>query len=298
MILEESLIQQTVQEHLSAIYFGLVWAAFAVYFAWKGGWFSIYSPPPISNSSIKFLDVIAGFAYFIISQAIVIPAVFVFVYFLETGQQVNLDQLSQVTKSWLSVGIILGAYLSLLLFYFLYLTPEQRKDIFGTGEYSWYKQYLIGTGAWFLIFPIIIIWSQFSEMLILVLTKEAPSTQLAVEQFKLVIGHPVLMTLLGFIIFALTPIAEEFLFRGLLQSWLIKYFDSTIVGIVLASVVFALFHFAPSQGTSNIPLISTLFLLSCTLGFLYKKQQSLWASIGLHSTFNAISLLMIMKGDG
>src|SRR3989304_2390656 len=64
--------------------------------------------------------------------------------------------------------------------------------------------------------------------------------------------------------------------------------------IFLAGLCFALFHLAPSQGLGNISLIVSLFAFSCYLGFIYEKRGSLFASIGLHMTFNAVSTFRIL----
>ena len=64
---------------------------------------------------------------------------------------------------------------------------------------------------------------------------------------------------------------------------------------MIASLIFAAFHFSTSQGLNNIELLVSLFVLSCFLGFLYERQESLLASMALHATFNAISILAILE---
>jgi membrane protease YdiL (CAAX protease family) len=94
------------------------------------------------------------------------------------------------------------------------------------------------------------------------------------------------------LIVTLVPFLEEVLFRGFLQTWLRR-----VVGVSgaiwLTALTFALFHFSTSQGADNVELISSLFVLGCFLSFLRERQRSLWAPIGLHAAFNAISILMI-----
>ena len=94
-----------------------------------------------------------------------------------------------------------------------------------------------------------------------------------------------------------TLILEEFLFRGVLQNFLKKYFKRD-VSIIITSLVFAFFHYSPSQKLSNISIIGSLFVLACFLSFLYERQKSLFAPIFLHATFNAISIinLIFIKG--
>ena len=91
----------------------------------------------------------------------------------------------------------------------------------------------------------------------------------------------------------LVPITEEFLFRGLLQSWLKQKLRSPLCSILFSSGIFVFFHYSSQLGLSNIPLLSSLFVLSCMLGYLYERQHSLWAPIGLHCFFNFMSLLLL-----
>jgi membrane protease YdiL (CAAX protease family) len=64
--------------------------------------------------------------------------------------------------------------------------------------------------------------------------------------------------------------------------------------IIFSALCFSLFHLAPSQGIGNISLVASLFLFALFLGFIYERQASLFASIGLHMTFNAVSTVRIL----
>lgn len=88
------------------------------------------------------------------------------------------------------------------------------------------------------------------------------------------------------------PIIEEYLFRGLLQTFLRKRFGPR-ASILMSATVFAFFHFMPAQGVSNISLLATIFVLALYLGFCYEKRQSLFASIAMHMTFNAVGVLQV-----
>ena len=96
-----------------------------------------------------------------------------------------------------------------------------------------------------------------------------------------------------FTILIAAPIIEEFLFRGCLMTYLKRYMPPK-GAITLSALCFSLFHFAPSQGFGNISLVASLFVLALFLGFIYERQASLFASIGLHMTFNAVSTFRIL----
>jgi len=187
-------------------------------------------------------------------------------------------------------------YLCLVFYYLKFLTAEQKKSIFGDKTIIWYQKYFFGACTWFFIYPFVLASSLILDLAILVYLQKLPTEQYAVEQFRLALTQPTLLLVMGLTIPFLVPIAEEFLFRGLLQSWLKKRLNSPILGIIGAASIFSLFHYSSSQGVTNIQLLTTLFLLGCFLGYLYEKHKTLWASIGLHSMFNAMSALLILTG--
>jgi membrane protease YdiL (CAAX protease family) len=127
--------------------------------------------------------------------------------------------------------------------------------------------------------------------------KEMPD-QLAVEYVKAALKNPIYFVLAVANVSLFAPFIEELLFRGFLQTYLTNRF-STKIAIVLTSVLFAIFHFAPEQKLSNITILSSLFVLSCFLGFLYEKQKYLLSQMILHAAFNLISIfnLFFFKGN-
>jgi membrane protease YdiL (CAAX protease family) len=83
----------------------------------------------------------------------------------------------------------------------------------------------------------------------------------------------------------ITPVFEEMLFRGLLQSVLVRLVRQRWGGIVLASAVFGLVHAAQVQAV--LPMV----VFGLCLGFVYEKSGSLTAAILVHGLFNAKNLL-------
>ena len=124
----------------------------------------------------------------------------------------------------------------------------------------------------------------------------APEEQIAVKYLRTVAQFPLLFTVASLLIVFIVPIAEELLFRGFLQTWL-KQKVGWGKAILITSIIFSLFHFSTQQGAHNLSLLSSLFILSCFLGFLYERQQSLFASIALHMVFNGVSILLLLKGS-
>lgn len=155
--------------------------------------------------------------------------------------------------------------------------------------------YDFGSGifCWILAFPLVVVVGDLCDLLIYSVFGAQNYEQVAVVYLKMTKEHPsMLIIALGMILVA-APCVEEYLFRGILQNWLRRHLGAK-AAILLASLCFALFHFASSQGWGNVSLVVSLFLFACFLGFIYEKQRSLFASIGLHMAFNTVSALRIL----
>ncbi|MBN2063672.1 MAG: CPBP family intramembrane metalloprotease [Sedimentisphaerales bacterium] len=80
-----------------------------------------------------------------------------------------------------------------------------------------------------------------------------------------------------------TPIMEEFLFRGIVQNSLIRYSGSNWRGIIASAVLFALMH-------ANAQHFPALIVLGCCFGYAYSKTGSLLTAITMHAAFNAMNI--------
>ncbi len=85
----------------------------------------------------------------------------------------------------------------------------------------------------------------------------------------------------------LAPVAEELLFRGILQSMVRRYTHSPWFAILAASMLFVLVH-APYWHT-----MPALLALSLVLGYNYERTGRLLAPIVIHVCFNVINLVAI-----
>lgn len=153
--------------------------------------------------------------------------------------------------------------------------------------------WIIGALTWILGFPIVAVIGQLCDVLLYLFFGMQTYEQVAVRYLKMTLGSPPMLAIALFTILFAAPVIEEFLFRGMLQTW-IKNKIGTKAAVLLASMCFALFHLSASQGLGNISLALSLFSFACFLGFIYEKKASLFASIGLHMAFNAISTIRIL----
>lgn len=82
------------------------------------------------------------------------------------------------------------------------------------------------------------------------------------------------------------PIAEEFLFRGYIYG-VLRRFAGRTPAIVVSSLLFAAMHL-------HLPAMLGLVLLATILCLLYERTGSLWANIMVHSSFNTISIIILL----
>lgn len=99
-----------------------------------------------------------------------------------------------------------------------------------------------------------------------------------------------------------TPIFEEVLFRGVMQTFWVGVFaqglgvagegrnsaGSRWGAIVMTSALFALLH----AGWSS----PAIFVLSLGLGYVYERTGRLWPVIVMHALFNALSITLTLVG--
>jgi membrane protease YdiL (CAAX protease family) len=84
-------------------------------------------------------------------------------------------------------------------------------------------------------------------------------------------------------------VAEELLFRGLLQPALIKRLGPAF-GIGLASLIFGAIHVDPPQATGAA-------LIGLVLGFVSYRSGSLWPAMAAHAANNGLSVLFARYGE-
>ena len=87
----------------------------------------------------------------------------------------------------------------------------------------------------------------------------------------------------------LAPIHEELVYRGFLQTAVVRAGLKPWPAIMLTSALFALMH-----RTSNVPwyAIGTLFMLSVCLGFAFERSRSIAVPIAMHMGFNALNVVI------
>jgi membrane protease YdiL (CAAX protease family) len=256
--------------------------------AWKKGFYtwSMYPAPPIAFRNVGYLFAIYIGVTYVLSS-----------YF-----GALLQKYSETTTTSMIVFLQYVLIGFMLVGFYVYC-HTQAKDVFAKiwknpdvqPPTSPLYDFILGVMAWLVAFPVVQVVGQLMDMFLLVIFRFEGYEQVAVKYLKTTLENPA-MTILALIsIVIIAPLVEEFLFRGALQTYLKRHFQPK-TAIVITSVCFGLFHFSPEQGFGNISLIASLFVFGIFLGYVYEKQGSLYASIGLHLIFNFISSVRILFG--
>lgn len=86
----------------------------------------------------------------------------------------------------------------------------------------------------------------------------------------------------------LPAVSEELLMRGLVQGEYEKY--GSTIGVLLTSLIFALFHTNPAH-------IPSLFVAGVCYGVLTLMFRSVWPAVFAHAVNNAVSVLVVQKNQ-
>jgi membrane protease YdiL (CAAX protease family) len=89
------------------------------------------------------------------------------------------------------------------------------------------------------------------------------------------------------------PVAEEILFRGVLQPTLTAA-AGPWVGIGVVSLVFALLHQHEATGPAGMWLWAFILPVGVVAGWL-RYRRGLAGAVGVHMAFNSLSLLLILR---
>ncbi len=228
------------------------------------------------------------------------------VLFLVAGLFFNTTIFSMLSENTIiaqSRAAFASALLSviLLLTYYFCLDARLREQIFGVKaflQHNFRRAFVIGMLSWFIIYPFVLFTDEILQMFNLMVfhMQELPD-QVVILIFRESLASSASYIPMIIAIVVIAPIAEELFFRGFLHTFLRSRIGVKAALLVSASL-FAAIHFAPAQKLGNITLIGALFVLGWFLGFLFEKNKSLFAPIGLHMTFNALSLCnLVIFGD-
>jgi len=265
-------------------------AVATLFFAWRGGFFQLPSwqvqlPKP------RGWDVsIALFLYFGVQLAFV-PILAVVILGLWQGEvdAITLIMSSDV-QDWISFAAAASALPALIGFTWYRELPIWQPSSSKPQSALW--EWGTGVLTWLVAFPIVSTVGLTSKLVVRAFYEGPEPQQVAIQHLKNTMESPGAFFFAILAITVFIPMTEELLFRGYLQNWLRRY-CSTWKAVAITSLAFALVHLAVSQAWLNVVLFISLYVLSCFLGYLYEREKSLWAPIGLHMVFNAFTIVML-----
>lgn len=286
------------KQFLAAFGFLLFICLAANYIAWRNNFYQLTLPKESYTLSPKYP--LIAFAIYLGSSLFIAPLLYLLLSYYR-NQSLSLVEaiktLPATYQALIQLFFIAWVFGALLLF--LFYLPKPSLHYLFTGKslsphpfHHIFKNLLLGASTLLLSYPTVMAMSLLSAFLIKLLGHEKEVTQTAVEQLKKIRDFPLLFSVMGFFVIFVVPFIEELLFRGFLQSYFREKWGSW-KAIFITAALFSIFHFSRKQAGSNIEIILSLSILGFYLGFLYEKQRNLWAPIGLHMAFNAISVAAI-----
>ena len=171
----------------------------------------------------------------------------------------------------------------ILIFIFLKQHAMNWRDAFGFRQANLTKSLLLAALVLLLSLPVVLGLEQISAAGLEKFGWQ-PEDQRAVELI-LNAKSPWLRGYLAFFAMVLAPVAEEFIFRGVLFPF-IQQLGWPKLAWFGVSFVFALIHV-------NAPTLVPLFVLALVLTWLYQKTDCLLAPIAAHSLFNTANLVIL-----
>ena len=191
----------------------------------------------------------------------------------------NEDSLANILLATLSFQ---GACWVLILI-FLKQHGVNWRNAFGLRHANLSKSLLLGAFTLVVMLPIILKLEEYSVQAL-----QKFGWPLEDERAVALIVNAQSPWLRGYLVFfaiVLAPVAEEFMFRGVLFPFL-KQLGYPKLAWFGVSFLFALIHF-------NAPTLVPLFAFALVLTWLYQKTDCLLAPIAAHSLFNTANLIIL-----
>ena len=170
-----------------------------------------------------------------------------------------------------------------LIFIFLKQHAVNWRDAFGLRDEKLKRALVLAVAMMLVILPVA--WGlQYFSALVLEKTGWLPEAQRAVD--LLVNAKSWWMRgYLAFFAVVLAPVAEEFIFRGMLYPF-IKQLGWPKLAWIGVSLLFALIHV-------NAPTFLPLFVFALAQTWLYERTDNLLAPVAAHSLFNGANLVVL-----
>jgi uncharacterized protein len=281
-------------ENLSSVFGVLLLLLFILWIAKRNHFFQL--PPVSSINPVSLKHLISGFLTYLSLAFLILPFIQLLIAFYYSGSIREIQNLSPVLKGWMQLAMLVALFFA--LFIYCCLIHAKVRDYIFWGDKkknieTFLKSFGMGLIAWAVSYPCVLFANLVTRYISDWIWGKTSFEQVAVKHLKMTLSHPVLFGLMVTAIILLVPFMEELLFRGLFQNVIKKYLGRGW-SIFVTAALFSVVHYAASQSTGNFQLILSLFVLAYFLSFIYEREKTLWAPIGLHMAFNGFNVLMII----
>ncbi len=264
----------------------LLFSSLSYYLGRRFGIWKKKAPPSQGGSVCALLIGVA----IVIGSAFVTGSVFTQIY---KSQNFN-----ELLKSPLFFSIFQSLYLFLSLILLGILLRFKKLGLWNvSSRFGALKEFGFGALSLIFVLPFVNLVNMIVKFFLGLFGLNVESKQEVLSILENASKTPLACSLMLLSIVVLVPVVEEILFRGLIQGWLKRRLGLKW-GLSFSILIFTAAHFSFSHGLGNIEILLTLLVIAFFLTITYENRGTLWASLGLHSSFNALTSIAVIAQLG
>jgi membrane protease YdiL (CAAX protease family) len=199
------------------------------------------------------------------------------------------------TADWTPLVIVLDFGINVILVGLIVLAIQSTgrrsvTEVFGLNRLAPLPLSLWIAAGSLIVTPAILLFSNSLPDWLAPIFGEKIEEQAAVENIRKSAGDSPFKLMLVFNAVLIAPIVEEVVFRGYFYGAL-KQKTSALFSAFITAALFSAAH-------NNVLAFLPLFGFALCLTLFYEASRSLWVPIGMHATFNAVNVGLILAGFG
>jgi len=159
----------------------------------------------------------------------------------------------------------------------------------------------VGLGLLLLVFPIVLLAGDLAQLVHVQLTSGEPVDRVAHPLLRMMVenkGNPWTWVLIASAVIG-APIVEETVYRGFLQSGILRMTGHVWISLIVSAAVFGTVHaIGPSESASPWYAAVQVGVLGLACGAAFERTKRLSVPIAMHAAFNAVNVGVAMWGTG
>ncbi len=157
----------------------------------------------------------------------------------------------------------------------------------------------VGLGLLLLVFPIVLLAGDLAQLVHVQLTSGGSVDRVAHPLLRMMVenkGNPWTWVLIASAVIG-APIVEETVYRGFLQSGLLRLTGQVWISLIVSAAVFGTVHaIGPSESVSPWYAAVQVGVLGLACGAAFERTKRLSVPIAMHAAFNAVNVGVAMWG--